>query len=85
MSDRVYKGKLSTIEEGAFSEAAESFNTPHAGQLIPFEVLKRILRSSNPAAPRMTTAVTGDNIIVQRGNYALVISRDGTIEIITAG
>ena len=44
MADRIYKGRLVPIQDKAFPEAACDFHKPHKGGLIPFELLRSILK-----------------------------------------
>lgn len=46
MADRIYKGKLRPEQNPAFPEAACDFHLPHAGGLVPFEMLKKILSTA---------------------------------------
>jgi len=49
VADRIYKGRIlvtgavAKSNRAAFTEASEDLNKPHAGGLVPFEMLKEIL------------------------------------------
>ena len=79
MSDRVYKGKFQVQKSEAFSEASTDFDTPHAGGLNPFELMRGLFAGEHRVIP------SADSVIITKAGVSVVISRDGVVEIITAG
>ncbi len=84
MADRIFKGRLVLTgeichENLAFTEASEDFDTAHAGGLVPFEVLQKILLNS----PKIIEIIGehGSIWISGQDDTWIKIDPDGTIEI----
>ena len=82
MGDRVYKGKLTTETSPCFDESAPAFDTPGKMGLIPFEVLRRALVSDKM---RCKVDAAQKGVWILAGDISIRISRDGTVEIVSAG
>lgn len=86
MADRIYKGRVivtgacADSNRRAFPEAAKEFNLPHAGGLIPFELLSEVT-SAKDFTSKMINGdlwLTGDEVWIR-------IEKDGHIEIGISG
>jgi hypothetical protein len=81
MADRIYKGALVTQQpDEDFPEAATSFDSPHAGGLVPFEVLKDIL-----TAPKAGGGIVNGSLFITDNDAWIKIDPDGSIEIGASG
>ena len=80
MADRIYKGELATVRSPAFSESSEDFNSPHAGGLVPFELMASVTSAADFTSKMINGDLwlTGDEVWIR-------IEKDGTIEIGIAG
>lgn len=91
MADRIFKGHMLVTELDAdenrrvFPEAAKDFNSPHAGGLIPFDLLKETLIGicdENMLAYDDAITNAGDgSFFVRNKDIWIKIDSDGTIEI----
>ena len=80
MADRIFQGKLVAERSPAFPESSKSFDKPHAGGLVPFELLRDIL-----SAEVVETKVVQGVLWVNDGDAWFRVQRDGTIEIGISG
>jgi hypothetical protein len=80
MADRIYKGKLKTIADDHFPEAASQFSRASAGGLVPFRLLCEILTDGQANFTRTPGSVH----ISSKGAW-VTIDHDGTVEIGTSG
>ncbi len=81
MADRIFKGKLQAETPGAFPEASSSFDTPHAGGLVPFELFRDALHNAQVTR----TSIQQGSLFISAEDVWIKIDRDGTVEIGTAG
>jgi hypothetical protein len=80
VADRIFKGRLQTERSGAFPESSEAFDKPHAGGLVPFELLRDIMEA-DVIDIKMVQGV----LWVSADDAWCRVERDGTIEIGIAG
>ncbi len=87
MADRIYKGVLTFTPSEAFPESSDSFDKPHAGGLVPFQMLKEILsaaRHEDDSDIPLYEEINGD-IWLHGDGVWVRIEPDGTIEVGAAG
>lgn len=80
MADRIYKGKLAAIRSSAFPESSEAFDKPHAGGLVPFELLSDVME-----AEVIDIKVIQGVLWISADDAWVRVERDGTVEIGIAG
>ena len=88
MADRIFKGQLTPEQCDAFPESAETFDTSHAGGLVPFEIFQEVLgltKESVLGDERMRVDMIGGSLWIGRGDVWIKIDPDGTIEVGAAG
>lgn len=90
MADRIFKGRIivtASIDEEnteVFPEAAENFDTAHAGGLVPFDQFGKILADICDECMRDrhdALRIDKDSIMIRSENVWIKIDADGTIEI----
>lgn len=90
VADRIYKGKLVPKQDPAFPEAACDFHKPHAGGLVPFDMLREVLMVRDPCLDGTEDIgakyeeIDG-SLWLSRGDVWVKIDPDGTIEVGASG
>ncbi len=90
MADRIYKGVLTFTPSEAFPESSDSFDKPHAGGLVPFELLREVLMLNCPCP--VGTCVTeaeykeiNGSLWLSRGDVWIKIDPTGEVEVGISG
>ena len=78
MADRIYLGRLATVQSRVFPESASSFNEPHAGGLVPFEMVREVLEQ-----PKVE--MINGSLWISRDDVWVKIDPDGSIEVGASG
>lgn len=88
MADRIFKGCLTPEAHDAFPESAPTFDTAHAGGLVPFEMFQEVLGLTEEAVlgdERMRVEMIAGSIWLGRGDLWIKIDSDGSIEVGASG
>ena len=90
MADRIFKGQLAPEQCDAFPESAETFDTSHAGGLVPFEMFAEVLGIPLPDRDlkldgEFRADLIGKSLWIGRGDVLIKIDPDGSIEVGAAG
>lgn len=88
MADRIFKGKLTPENHPAFPEASLDFNCPHAGGLVPFEMLKEVLsaaRHFEDSDIPLYEEVNGSIWLHGEDGLWIKIDPDGSLEVGASG
>ena len=91
MADRIFKGQLAPEQCDAFPESAETFDTSHAGGLVPFEMFAEVLGIDLPGQTDVVLEgcleanLINGSLWISRADVWIRIDPDGSIEVGAAG